>query len=566
MKRWACGLALVALLGASVACDGGPPRSPAAGAVGSIPPSSPAAPAPAPSPSAPSSPPAALAAALNDTALVGQLLMPYAYGSDATHVSAAAARANRRLGGVDTPAALVAKYHLGGLILVAGVGRDPDATTNVASATQVRRLTAGLQAAAGKLPLLIGTDQEYGVVTRLRSGVLRLPSALAIGAAARPALTRAAWAAAGADLAGVGINVDFAPDADVLARPGNTVIGSRSFGGSPAAVSGQVAAAVTGLQSAGVAATLKHFPGHGDTDTDSHVALPVLHQSLARLTADDLAPFRAGIAAGADLVMSGHLDVTALDPGVPASFSHKVLTDVLRTQTRFSGVVITDALDMAPARRWSPGEAAVRAIQAGNDVLLMPPDIGAAQRGLLAALASGRLSRARLVESATRIITLKQRLAAAAHSPSVAATRSTAAAAGRSAVARLAAAAVTVLRGPCAGTLAPGPLTVVAAGGRSTAPLVAALRAAGRTVVDRGGAVIDLVGYGADRDDLATGAAITVAMDTPYILAGAASPIRLATYSSGQASMTALAAVIAGKAKAVGRSPVAVAGLPRSAC
>ena len=191
---------------------------------------------------------AATAAKLSDIDLVGQTLVPYAFGQDANQVSVAAVRANQRIGGVSTPAQLITKYRLGGMVLVNFSSGDPtastNATTNITSASQVHTLTSGMQAAAAKLPaavpLLIGTDQEYGVVNRLRSGIVQLPSAMAIGAAGEPALTLNAWAAAGGDLAAVGVNVDFAPDADVIAKSGNTVIGSRSFGGVPANVSKQV--------------------------------------------------------------------------------------------------------------------------------------------------------------------------------------------------------------------------------------------------------------------------------------------------------------------------------------
>ncbi len=323
---------------------------------------------------------------MTDEDLAGQVLMPYAYGSSATTVDAAAAAGNRRLAGVDTPAAMVATYHLGGLILVGFSAADPttatNATTNVEDPRQVRALTDGLQVAArqlhGAAPLLIGTDQEYGVVTRVAHGVTLLPSAMGAGAAARPELTEAAWHAAGEELAAMGITVDFAPVADTLGSAQNTVIGSRSFGGDATANAAQVAAAVRGLQGAGVAAGLKHFPGHGHTTGDSHDELPVVAQSPAAWTGQDLPPFAAGVTAGAGVVMSGHLDVQALDRGVPATFSHKIMTDVLRGQLGFTGVAITDAMNMAPAMTRPPGEAAVRALNAGNDMLLMPPDIGKA--------------------------------------------------------------------------------------------------------------------------------------------------------------------------------------------
>jgi beta-N-acetylhexosaminidase len=363
---------------------------------------------------APADPVARAAAAMSDADLAGQVLMPYAYGSDATEVDKTSAAGNRNLAGVDTPAAMVAKFHLGGLILVSFTAQDPtgatNPTSNVESPAQVRKLTAGLQEAAGKLPggapLLIGTDQEYGVVTRVTSGVTALPSAMAAGAAGRPALTEQAWKAAGEELAAMGITADFAPVADTLGPPDNTVIGSRSFGDDPQANAQQVAAAVRGLASAGVAAGVKHFPGHGHTSGDSHEELPVVAQTAAQWTAEDLPPFEAGVDAGAGLVMSGHLDVQALDPGVPATFSHKIMTDVLRTRLGFTGVAVTDAMNMPPAMKWPAGEAAVRALNAGNDVLLMPPDIAAARDGILAGLRSGALKRERLVEAVTRILTL----------------------------------------------------------------------------------------------------------------------------------------------------------------
>ncbi len=517
---------------------------------------------------------AQIAAKLTDAQLVGQVLMPYAYGNDATNVSAGSKAGNQQLGGVDTPAQLIAKYQLGGLILVAFSADDPtgdtNPTTNMENPAQVRALTGGLQAAAGKLaagvPLLVGTDQEYGVVTRLKSGVVQLPSALALGAGGNPELTRAAWAAAGADLAAVGINVDFAPDADVLAPGGTGAIGSRSFGQRPADVAAQVAASVIGLRSAGVAATLKHFPGHGHTQTDSHSALPLLTQSLEELRSGDLPPFTAGIGAGAQLVMSGHLDVQAIDPGVPASFSSKVLIDVLRKQLNFTGVVVTDALNMAPAERYPAGEAAWRALVAGNDLLLMPPDLAAAQKGLLDALKSGDLPRPRLIEAVTRVLTLKLTLAKGPKPADVTTVGNPTA---QQAAQAAAAAAVTILRGKCTSSpLVTGSVRVTASGGREQAVqwLTEALKNNGVTVKQTGGTEIHLVGYGDTQSDLATTARVTVAMDTPYILTKATSAIRLATYSSSQPSMQALAAVLAGKAKPTGRSPVDVQGLPKTTC
>lgn len=508
----------------------------------------------------------------DDEDLVGQVLMPYAYGDSATDVSPASAAANRRLAGVDTPAELVTRYRVGGLILVGFSADDPtgrsQVTTNVDSPRQVRDLTRGLQEAgrrlkAGAVPLLIGTDQEYGVVTRIKQGMTTLPSAMAFGAAGDPALTEAAWQVAGTELAAVGINVDFAPVADVLGAD-SEVIGSRSYGSDPQAVSAQVAAAVRGLQRAGVAATLKHFPGHGHTAADSHHDLPVLNQDRSALEAYDLPPFTAGIQAGAALVMAGHLDVRAVDPGTPATFSRKVLTDLLRGELGFTGVVVSDAMNMAPAMRWPPGEAAVRAINAGNDLLLMPPDVAAAYHGLLTALRDGRLARERLVEAATRVLALKFWLAE--HSqPEMSVLNS----ADHNEVARrVAAASITLLRGACGGRLLGGPVTVTSSGGRGGTRklLTKALRDVGFEVTGKGGAVVHLVGYGDTVRDLRDDAAVTVAVDTPRLLQRARSPVLLATYSSSSASMAALAEVLAGRARPTGRSPVAVPGLPATAC
>lgn len=495
-----------------------------------------------------------LAGSLSDAELVGQVLMPHVFGEHATEVSPEAAQANREYAGVATPAELVERYRVGGVILF---------DRNVSTPARVRTLTDDLRAAAGR-PLLVGIDQEYGVVARLTDGVTGLPSAMAFAAAGDPALTEAAWRVAGTELAALGVNVDFAPVADVLSGPAGGIIGTRSYGSDPALAGEQVAAVVRGLQGAGVAATLKHFPGHGNTTVDSHSELPIVPASHP-LAEADLPPFTAGIEAGASLVMAGHLDVQQLDPGQPASFSRPVLTGLLRDRLGFDGVAVTDALNMAPAQRWPPGEAAVRALLAGADLLLMPPNLAAAHDGLLAAVADGTLPRERLREAASRVIALKQRLAEHGPAGDLSVLDSPA---HHQAVAPLAAASITLLRGSCAGPLIDGPVTVTAASGRERARdwLTEALAAAGAEVDDSGRTVVHLVGYGDGRGDLREDAAVTVAMDSPHLLELAGSPALLATYSSSRLSMRALAEVLTGQAPAPGRSPVDVPGLPRSAC
>ena len=563
---------LLLLLGA---CGDEPaPTGPTPGAASSRPEAAPVTPS-AP-PSATSADPAARAAEtvarLSDEDLAGQVLMPYAYGSSATDVDPGNAQGNQGLAGVDTPAQMIAKFRLGGLILVGFTPGDPtgktNPTTNVENPKQVRALTDGLQKAAGELPaaapLMIGMDQEYGTVTRVTDGVTMLPSAMAFGAARRPALTEAAWRAAGEEIAAMGVTVDFAPVADTLNPAGGGVIGSRAFGSDPKANATQVAAAVRGLQSAGVAAALKHFPGHGHTTADSHDELPLIGQTRQAWETQDLPPFTAGVSAGAGVVMSGHLNLQAVDKGVPATFSRKIMTDELRGRLKFTGVAITDAMNMAPAKKWPAGESAVRALNAGNDMLLMPPDIGAARDGILAGLKNGSLKRERLTEAVTRILTLKFTTAQTPQ-PAVTTIGSTA---HQQAVTALAAAAITTLRGKCAGPLVTGPVSVTAPASREVArvTLIKALQAAGAQVQASGGTVIHLVGYGDNRVDLDDTAAVTVMMDSPGLLAQAQSPTLIATYSSSQLSLTALAAVLTGKAKALGRSPIAVGNLPRSAC
>ncbi len=525
----------------------------------------------APAPTDPAKRAAELVGTMSDAQLVGQVLMPVAYGYDATKVSADAAAHNRSRDGAATPAQIVRRYHLGGLMLVNEGTGDPTAetnpTSNVATPAQVRRLTGGLQDAAaeqpGRLPMLISTDQEYGVVTRIGSGVSLLPTGLGLGAAHDPELTRRSWAMAGSELAALGVNVDFAPDADVLGGPGNLVIGSRSFGSDPKSVSEQTAAAVRGLQSAGVAASPKHFPGHGHTTTDSHHATPVLRQSQQRLEADDLRPFNAGIGAGSWMVMAGHLDVQAIDPGVPATLSHKLLHDVLRDRMHFGGVVVSDALNMAPITdRYAPGAAAVHALLSGNDLLLEPPNLPAAQRGLLAALKSGELPRSRLVEAATRVMTLRGRLAAHPQ-PALSSVHS---GAHQKVAASAASGAVTLLRGSCSGPLVSGPVQLTGGTEQKRAWLAAALRADGVSVSDSAPTRIALTGYGDTTADLSPDAAVTIGMDEPYLLSQVRSRTVLASFGATQASMTAVANVLAGRARAPGRSPVPVSGLPASAC
>jgi beta-N-acetylhexosaminidase len=280
-------------------------------------------------------------------------------------------------------------------------------------------LTTALRGAAAAEPV-IAIDEEGGDVTRLAyASGSSYPGNAALGAVDDTALTRSVYAAIGADLARLGINVNLAPCADVLAADGNPVVGTRSFGPDPSVVARHAAAAVTGLQSAGVAACAKHFPGHGSTGDDSHRLLATVTGTLAEIRVRDLPPFAAAIAAGTVAVMPGHLRVPELTGDLPATLSPAAVTGLLRGELGFSGVVICDALEMKAASGTFgiPG-AAVLAVIAGVDLLCLGRDTDeemylAVRSALAGAVTSGRLAGARLEEAAERVTALRARLAVA---------------------------------------------------------------------------------------------------------------------------------------------------------
>ncbi|MET9605001.1 glycoside hydrolase family 3 N-terminal domain-containing protein [Streptomyces sp. NPDC006512] len=260
---------------------------------------------------------------------------------------------------------------------------------------------------------LIALDEEGGDVTRLdyhRGSVY--PGNHALGSVDDPELTRRVALAVGADLRAAGINLCLGPCADVNSRPDNPIIGVRSFGSRPGPVARHTRAFVQGLQEHGVAATLKHFPGHGDTVTDSHTALPDIHRDLDALRALDLPPFAGGIAAGAKAVMTGHIRLPHLSD-LPATLSHRIVTGLLREELGHEGVVISDAMEMAPVRdRWGFGGAAVLAWSAGVDLVLLGATDGElllpeVHRAVEHALRTGQLTLERLEEAAARVAALR---------------------------------------------------------------------------------------------------------------------------------------------------------------
>ncbi|WP_030760604.1 glycoside hydrolase family 3 protein [Streptomyces sp. NRRL F-2664] len=526
---------------------------------------------------------------------VGQLFVSRAYGHSATDPDPADAEQNQALFGVRTAAELVSHYHLGGIVYFAWAH-------NTRAPQQIAALSSGLQQAAlgsgARIPLLLSTDQEHGAVARIGRPATLFPGAMALGASGSAADARRAARIAGSELAAMGIRQDYAPVADVNVNPANPVIGVRSFGSDPHAVAELVAAQVRGYQGAGIAATAKHFPGHGDTETDSHVGLPVMRHTRAEWEALDEPPFRAAVEAGVDAIMTAHIVFPALDPsGDPATLSRPIVTGILRERLGFRGVVVTDALDMAGVRqKYGPERVPVLALLAGCDQLLNPPDLPVAHRSVLAAVESGELTQARIDESVLRILELKSRRGLFDEaSPSSAAVDAVVGVREHlDAADRIAAPTTTLLANP--GAVVPidagaapqllvtgadpaspsgttGPPTVVLAreltalGCRATA--VAPVRAVA-AAADHAAVLVCTYNVPEGDDPQRTLVADLVATGVPVILVALRNPYdparlpacaaEVATYSWGDAEMRAAARVLTGAARPAGRLPVPVPG------
>jgi beta-N-acetylhexosaminidase len=292
---------------------------------------------------------------------------------------------------------------------------------NVADAGQLSGLTARMRTAGEPV---ISLDEEGGDVTRLAYHVgSPYPGNAALGAVDDIGLTERVHRAIGGDLTACGVNLDMAPVADVNTADDNPVIGTRSFGSDPALVARHTVAAVRGLQSAGVAACVKHFPGHGATRQDSHLEIPVVDVSMDVLRARELVPFRAAVEAGTRSIMTAHVRVPVLTGEDPATLSPAALAGLLRTELGYDGVVISDALDMhAISRSVGLGEGAVLSLAAGSDLLCLGPlptfdDIRMIRDHIVAAVRDGRLPAARLEEASDRVAHLRRWFAEPGHDP-----------------------------------------------------------------------------------------------------------------------------------------------------
>ncbi|HXK09804.1 MAG TPA: glycoside hydrolase family 3 N-terminal domain-containing protein [Vicinamibacteria bacterium] len=342
----------------------------------------------------------------------GQVVFPGLNGVYTPKDSEAAERLDR----------LVREGRVGGFHVFGGAEALPPVLLNPAYGTSGGRATRGDAIAiavllnrlqrASALPLLFTADFEGGTGYIVAGGT-RLPRAMALGATRDERLAERAGRLAAGEGRALGVHVDFYPVVDVNNNPQNPVINVRSFGEDPALVARMAAAYLRGVQAGGMLATAKHFPGHGDTTTDTHLDLAVIEHPRERLDAVELVPFRAAIAAGVDAVMSTHIRLPALDPteGLPATLSRPILTGLLRQELGFGGLVFTDSMSMqAISRRFPPDRAAAMAVAAGADVVLDTPDPGAARRGIRDAVERGEIPREQLDRSVERLLRAKARL------------------------------------------------------------------------------------------------------------------------------------------------------------
>ncbi|MGQ0702139.1 MAG: glycoside hydrolase family 3 protein [Gemmatimonadales bacterium] len=319
---------------------------------------------------------------------IAQLVMPWIPGSYAAFDDSALAQVR----------AWVDSVRVGGIVVSIGSPLDIAAKLNFLQ----RR---------SRLPLLIASDLEAGTSIRFNGGT-PFPTNMGVGASGSESDAFAMGRITAAEGRAAGIHLTFAPVADVNNNPANPIINTRAFGSDAREVARLVAAAVRGTETGGMLATAKHFPGHGDTDTDSHLALPVIRADWPRLDSLELVPFRSAIAAGVSVIMSAHVALPELTQGTtPATLDPAILTGVLRDSLGFTGLVVTDALNMgALVNSYGSGEAAVRALEAGTDILLMPLDPRSAVEAVEAAIRTGRLTRERIDTSLRRILLAKHRL------------------------------------------------------------------------------------------------------------------------------------------------------------
>lgn len=507
---------------------------------------------------------------------VGQLVLA---GFDGTHPS-------------EEFDALVSDHHLGNAIYFA---------RNVDTPVQLARLTDEIrdrmrQANAG-IPPLVAIDQEGGIVSRLDWGTT-LPGAMAVGATDDPDLAHRAGAAVGAELATFGVSMNLAPVLDVNTEPANPVIGVRSFGENPERVARLGSATARGLQSVGVLACGKHFPGHGDTTLDSHHVLPTVEHGRERLERIEVYPFEQAIKGGISAILTGHVGVPALtgQDDLPATLAEPVVTGLLRDALDYDGLVVTDCLEMAAvADGIGTAEGAVRAIEAGCDLVTVSHTLEAQRAAIAAvreAVASGRIDERRIDRSVERVLRAKRRFAAPPALDGWAGAAERCRAVAREAASR----AVTVVRDADGRLPLTGPLHVIEFAGTGRSPVAGRVEPTGAVAeaLSAAGAEVTgtIVGPGDDpledrpaADDIATVVCpadavgnpeqvdgidsiraagvypVVLAVRNPYDLGAVGGRTCLTTYDPTRASLEAAAAVLLGAASPRGQLPVTVPGI-----
>jgi beta-N-acetylhexosaminidase len=555
------GIALLAC-GAMSACGGGPQSARSSAPART---SAPAASTGSPKPAVDV---AKIVAGMSTEEKVGQLFVTRVIGTKAGAGTAEAIR----------------KYHLGGVIYF------PE---NLKSPAQIADLSNGLQDAArgsgGKVPLLIATDQEGGLVARLDGIITDFPGNMPLGATRSTKDARDAARVTATELRALGLNFDYAPDSDVNINPANPVIGIRSFGADPGLVSRLAGAAIDGYQKSGVAASAKHFPGHGDTDVDSHTGLPVITHSKKEWERVDAPPFRAAIRHHVDVIMTAHVVMPKLDPSrTPATLSKKILTGLLRDELHYDGVVTTDGLEMAGVReKYGDAQVAIRAIKAGADQLLLPPNLSTQYNAVLGAVKKGEISKKRLNEAVTRIVKLKasRGLFTAAPASAKKAASKVRTSANQAVARRVADHSVTLVKksgsvplhgsvfvtgvttDALAGGLRDHGVKNVTASATGTSPSASAISAAASRAKAADAAVVTTDGARistAQRNLVAairrTGRPVAVvAVGTPYDISAMPDvPTYIATYSREAASLRAAAKILTGDLLPTGKLPVSI--------
>ncbi|SMX81153.1 beta-N-acetylhexosaminidase [Brevibacterium sp. Mu109] len=481
-----------------------------------------------------------IVADMDDDELVGSVVMLTYNGTD-----------------VDAAADVVSERHLAGAIVMGYNLSDG------AGADEVRGVTDALAAAAGDRgwPVAIGVDQEGGPVARLDDAAIEFPPLMAAGAADDADITRAAIEAQGADLRNLGFTADFAPVADLTIGADDPVINLRSPGDDPERVSEVVDAAVSGYTATGLASSAKHFPGHGALTVDSHEDLPVSEDSLDELAGDSFEPFRTATEAGAPMVLVGHIGLPGAED-VPGTLNPDVY-DALREDVGFDGVAVTDALNMGAVTEES-GQETVKAIAAGADLALMPPDSGEAVAALSEALESGDLPRERIVEAATHVVAMQlwqARIGAVGGTGGEGAggegaagesaeSDEDASAAADGALTDLADASLTVLAGECSVEEPTDAVTVTGGSDAARAAFTEAAEDAGMTVGEGGTTVSLGAGEGA------AGADVVVGTTGPWNAEDAGADTIVEVYDDNPHALAAVAKYLTGDLEAAGSSPV----------